>query len=81
MIGKIVIFETEIKCEEYIQDGRHKDTKMVQIEGVIIDKYRGSAHRISDIRDIFNYALVDFYLIKSNDEFFHVLPKNLIREI
>ena len=81
MIGRTVYFRVEVKVKEYIENGCYKNTKSVVKVGVVLDKYRGSAQDINPIRDVFNYALVDFYLISVDEDLYlyHVLPKDIIR--
>lgn len=82
MIGKKVYFKTEIVVPEYVENGQYKNTKIVEKAGVILDKYRGSVHKIDSVRDIFNHVIVDFYLINAGDtNLYHVLPKDIINVI
>lgn len=82
MNGRKVYFKTEIVVPEYVENGQHKNSKIVEKTGVILDKYRGSVHKIELTRDIFNYVIVDFYLINGGDtNLYHVLPKDVIKVI
>ncbi len=81
MINNIVNFIASVECDQYVNThGVWVNTKEVVIEGgLILDKYRGSANGIAQIRDIFAYPLVDFYLIKKDDDLYHVLPTKIVK--
>lgn len=81
LVGRRIDFKHIQICEPYKEDGKYETTKEVIINGgTVIDKYRGTPHKIDGIRDVWNYALVDFYLVKGSDcELYHVLPKDIVK--
>jgi hypothetical protein len=79
--GRKISFKHTQKCEPYkSEDGKqYLETKEVVIhDGLVIDKYRGTPHKIDGVRDVWNYALVDFYLVLVNHELYHVLPTDIV---
>lgn len=83
LVGKSISFKHTEKCEPYeSEDGKRwlSTKEVVIVGGIVIDKYRGSFQGLDAIRDVFNYALVDFYLVSDSEGvLYHVLPKDITK--
>jgi len=77
--GKKISFKHTQKCEPYAENGQYLTTKEVVIhDGLVIDKYRGSANGIDSNRGLMPLALIDYYLVSKDYALYHVLPKDII---
>ena len=83
MIGKKVLFETEVPTEPYKEAGQYKTSKTVELTGVILDKYRGNPFKhVSWENSMYNLKSLDFYLIQTEDgNLTSVRPNHILKTL